>query len=311
MKDVLLGFLTIWLIIGVGWTLARFRKIDVEGQFVLSQVAFLVGLPASMFTSLRKAQLARILSLNVLVSALAIVITVLIYLIFATVVWHSSLGHKVIGAFSTSYVNAVNMGVPIASYVLKDTSWVAPILLLQVIFLQPLGLMILDELTAAKHGYKASKWRNLTLPFRNPMTIGAVAGIAVNLTGAALPDLVLSTVEVLSGITVPAMLISFGVALCKGPLPGAGNMAETVVVSILKVFVLPLVAWALARFCFHLDSETTLAVTVMAGLPTAQNVFVFATRGEESMQLARDAIFISSLASIPAVTGLAVLVHAV
>ena len=32
-------------------------------------------------------------------------------------------------------------------------------------------------------------------------------------------------------------------------------------------------------------------------------------RGEESVQLARDAIFITSFASIPAVTGLAALVH--
>lgn len=106
------------------------------------------------------------------------------------------------------------------------------------------------------------------------------------------------------------MLIAFGISLRTGPLPGQGNVAETVTISMLKVLFQPLVAFALARFVFGLDPVTTLAVTVMAGLPTAQNVFIFAMRGDESVQLARDVIFITSLASIPAVTGMAALVQA-
>lgn len=306
---MLSGFFTIWFVIGVGWLLAQFRVLDANGQRALSQTSFWVGLPALLFGSLRTAQLERIFSLNVIVSLLAIFITLGIYLILASTLWRRSAGHKVIGGFASCYVNANNMGLPIAAYVLKDTSWVAPILLIQVVFLQPVGLSILDALTAKKHGQRTSMVSNVTLPLRNPMTIGVAAGLVVNLAGIQLPELVTSTIDLVGGIAVPAMLMAFGISLRTGPLPGSGNAGETVAVSVLKVLVQPLLAFALARFVFGLDADVTLAVTVMAALPTAQNVFIFAMRGEESVQLARDVIFISSFASIPAVTGLAALVH--
>ena len=309
MEDVLSGFFTIWFVIGIGWLLAQFRVMDTHSQRVLSQVSFWVGLPALLFGSLRRAELGRIFSQNVIVSLLAIFITLAIYLLLASTVWQRGAGHKVIGGFASCYVNANNMGLPIAAYVLHDTSWVAPILLIQVVFLQPVGLSILDALSARRNGQKTSAVRNITLPFRNPMTIGVIAGLLVNLTGVGLPELMTSTIDLVGGIAVPAMLIAFGVSLRAGPLPGYGNLGETITVSVLKVLVQPLLAFALARFVFGLDPATTLAVTVMAGLPTAQNVFIFAMRGEESVQLARDAIFITSFASIPAVTGLAALVH--
>jgi malonate transporter and related proteins len=42
-----------------------------------------------------------------------------------------------------------------------------------------------------------------------------------------------------------------------------------------------------------------LAATVIAALPTAQNVFTHAVRYNTGVILARDSIFISTLASVP------------
>ena len=79
MEDVLSGFFTIWFVIGIGWLLAQFRVLDAHSQRVLSQVSFWVGLPALLFGSLRRAELGRIFSQNVIVSLLAIFITLAIY----------------------------------------------------------------------------------------------------------------------------------------------------------------------------------------------------------------------------------------
>lgn len=311
MGDVLSGFFSIWFVIGIGWLMAHLKVLDETAQRILSQVAFFIGVPALLFNSLATAELGRIFSRNVIVSVLAIFIALAIYLIPAKLIWHRDAGHQVIGGFGSCYVNANNMGLPIAAYVLSDTSWVAPILLIQVIFLQPLGLSILDSLRARRRGEHISWVANVTLPLRNPMTLGTLAGLIVNLAGWRMPDLFTNTVGLVGGIAVPAMLVAFGISLRTGPLPGQGNVGETVFISVLKVILMPLIAFGLAHFVFALDPVTTLAVTVMAGLPTAQNVFVFAMRGEESVQLARDVIFITSLASIPAITAFAAMVHAV
>ena len=310
MGGVLAGFFTIWAVIAVGWLMAQLKVLDVTAQGVLSRVSFYVGVPALLFSSMVKADVARVFSYHVIVSILAIAITLAIYLVLAGTLWKRSAGHKVIGGFASCYVNANNMGLPIAAYVLGDTTWVAPILLIQVIFLQPLGLSILDGLAARREGREPSWLVNATLPMRNPMTIGVLAGLVVNMAELRLPAVLLDTAGLVGGIAVPAMLIAFGISLRLGPLPGQGNLAETLTISVLKVIVMPAVAFALARL-FGLDAQTTLAVTVLAGLPTAQNVFVFAMRGEEAVQLARDSIFITSFAAIPAVTALAALVHSI
>lgn len=308
MGDVLSGFFTIWFVIGIGWLMAQFRVLDENAQRILSQAAFTVGVPALLFSALRVAELGRIFSTNVIVSVLAIGLALGCYLLLANFVWRRSVGQQVIGGFASCYVNANNMGLPIAAYVLHDTSWVAPILLVQVVFLQPLGLSILDAIKARREGHPTSWAYNATLPLRNPMTIGTLLGLLVNLFSVPIPGLVTSTIDLVAGMAVPAMLIAFGISLRLGPLPGQGNVAETIAISVIKVIIHPLIAFGLARL-FGLDPVTTLAVTVMAGLPTAQNVFVFAMRGEESVPLARDAIFITSFASIPAVTVMAALVQ--
>ena len=61
----------------------------------------------------------------------------------------------------------------------------------------------------------------------------------------------------------------------------------------------PLAAYLLARYVLGLQSVELLAVTVVAALPTAQNVFTFAVRYGQAEVLARDAIFVSTLGSVP------------
>jgi malonate transporter and related proteins len=60
------------------------------------------------------------------------------------------------------------------------------------------------------------------------------------------------------------------------------------------------VAFALAR-AWGLSPEQVRAVTVMAALPTAQNVFVYATRFGRGEAIARDAVAVTTLAAAPVI----------
>ena len=48
-------------------------------------------------------------------------------------------------------------------------------------------------------------------------------------------------------------------------------------------------------------------VVVLAGLPTAQNIFSHAVRYQRSVVLARDVVFITSIGSIPSIMAMALL----
>ena len=75
----------------------------------------------------------------------------------------------------------------------------------------------------------------------------------------------------------------------------------------LKVVGQPLVAFLVARFVVGLEPADVFAVTVIAALPTAQNVFTHAVRYNQGVVLARDSIFLSTVLAVPALILIAAL----
>ncbi|MCT1459065.1 AEC family transporter [Aestuariimicrobium sp. p3-SID1156] len=313
MRDVLNGFATIWMVIGVGWVLADRRILDERAQDTLSRVSFFVGSPALLFLMLAKADLGRVFSENVIVTVLATCSAGLLHLLLASTLLRASqsLGRPelVLGTACACYVNAANLGLPIAAFVLKDASWVAPVLLLQVGVLQPLALSLLDADLNSGAPASRSPWAYVSLPFRNPMTVGTLAGLVVNVLGLRVPTVLSPPLELLAALSIPGMLLAFGMSLRTGPLPGKGPDAPQTALAVgIKLLVHPLIAWGLA-VAFQLPGPTTLAVVVLAGLPTAQNVFVWASRYGRGVVLVRDAVFITTIASLPTVALFSALVH--
>lgn len=307
MFSVLSGFFAIWSVVAVGAVLAHVRVLGEESQLLLTRLSFFVGNPALMVTMMATADVRRVFALNLAVTLAATFTTGLLYLLLVRLVVRPApdLGHRTIGAFCSSYVNAGNMGLPIAAYVLHDVTWIAPLILVQVGLLQPLGLAFLD-VDAARRGGVASSWRrNLTMPVRNPMTLATLLGLALNLAHLRIPAVLATPLEMVGQIAVPTMLLAFGVSLRLGRLPGRGPDApEVALVCALKLLAQPLLALLGARLV-GLDATSTRAVMVLAGLPTAQNVFSHAVRYQRCTALARDVVFITSVGAIATVTVIA------
>jgi predicted permease len=75
----------------------------------------------------------------------------------------------------------------------------------------------------------------------------------------------------------------------------------------LKLFAMPAVAFLLAKLVFDLSPAEVYAVTVLAALPTAQNVFNYALRYDTAVILARDTVSVTTLGAAPLVFMLAAL----
>lgn len=304
---MLSGFFTIGVIIGLGALLAHVRVLDEHAQLLLSRVAFFVASPALLLMMLATADLQRIFAHSLLATVGAIAVSGGCYLALARTVFHRTPADTVIGTFSACYVNAANLGLPIAAYVLGDITWVAPVLLVQVILLQPAGLTVLDVATARASGAPSSLWRNVTLPLRNPMSIATLTGLLLNLLHIRVPTLLAEPLTLVGAMAVPGMLLAFGISLRRGPLPGRGEPPrQTWTIVAFKLLLQPIAAWALGR-ALGLDAASLLAVTVIAALPTAQNVFVHAIRYGKGEMIARDSIFLTTLGSVPVIVAITAL----
>jgi malonate transporter and related proteins len=309
-QGVLLGFVTIGAVIGLGILLAHFRILGADSQSLLVRLSFYVASPALMITVLSEADISRVFSANLLASVSSVVVVASVYLLLARLVWRRTAGDTVIGTFATAYVNAGNLGLPIAAYVLGDASFIAPMLLTQLLVLQPVGLAMLDMVTFRGRA-SINRWQQVLRIFsrivRNPLTVGSLLGLLLSVSGLQLPAVIADPLHLVAGIAVPAMLLAFGVSLRLGPLPGSGEPPVQVAsIVALKLLVQPSCAYLAARL-LGLDGLDLLAVTVIAALPTAQNVFTLAVRYNAGIVLARDSIFLSTILSVPVLIVIAAL----
>jgi hypothetical protein len=310
-QGVLAGFVTIGAVIGLGILLAQLRILDAASQRMLVRLAFFVASPALMITVLGRADVARIFSANLAASLGSVVVAAGLHVLLARLVWHRTPGETVVGTFASAYVNAGNLGLPIAAYVLGDASLVAPMLLAQLLVLQPLGLAVLDMIRqreAAPMGRGAQLLGFASRVVRNPLTIGSLIGLLLSVAGVRLPPVVADPLQLVGGMAVPAMLLAYGVSLRLGPLPGRGEPpAQVATIVALKLIVQPLCAYLIATVLLGLDGPAVLAVTVIAALPTAQNVFTIAVRYDTGVILARDTVFVSTVLSVPVLVVIAAL----
>lgn len=297
MAGVFEGFATIAVLIGLGILLAHLKVIDDAGRRTLSTLALFVASPALLITVLEDADLSGVFSGNLVATSAGVLASAGPVLLVCR--WRRrGLGDSVVTAMAASYQNAGNLGLPIAVYVLGDATLVAPVLLLQMLLLQPLALSVLD---AERAGERISVGRLVKRPFTNPITIATLVGLALAITDTTLPGAVHDPLDLVGGMAVPSMLIAYGVALRLGPLPGRGVPArELAFVTGMKMVVQPLAAYAVG-LALGLDGHALLAVTVLSALPAAQNVYVISARYDRATLLARDAVFVSTLASVPVI----------
>ncbi|MER5656822.1 MULTISPECIES: AEC family transporter [unclassified Streptomyces] len=296
MQGVLTGFAVIAVVIGVGYVIGRRGYLGDNGREVLTKLAFHVASPALLFTTLAQADLSVVFSGRLLVTAMSTAVAAGVF-VAVGVVRHWGLGRTTIGALCSSYVNSGNLGIPIAVYVLGDASLVAPVLLFQQIMVTPIALTVLD---LSGEGDKGPVWRRLITPLRNPIAVGSLSGVVVSATGLRVPGPVLDPLQLIGGMSVPAVLLAFGISLCGSSLPGRGADRAPVLLSVaLKAVGQPLAAWALAVTVFGLHGAPLLDVVVTSALPAAQNLFTYASRYRVGETLARESVLLSTVAAVP------------
>ncbi|MEU4562436.1 AEC family transporter [Actinoplanes sp. NPDC023936] len=292
MIDALSGFLLLAVIVMIGWALRRWGSLPENAEAVLGRIAYTALAPCLLFEGTLTADLRLLVSGPLLVSTLA---AVTCFAIFVLIFWRRDRGTRILGALAGGYTNANYIGIPVATYVLGDASLVVPIVFLQLLIITPLALMLLESATSRR---SPARWAFLK-PAANPLVIAVTLGAFVNFSGVRVPSALLDPISTVGNAAVPVVLIAFGMSLSGRRVLAPGpDRLPTVVAVTLKLLVMPAVAVLLA-LALGLSRDAAYTVTILATLPTAQNIYLYAQRFASGLVLIRDAIFLSTVGCLP------------
>ena len=372
MADVVAGLAVFGAVIAVGWLLVRTRAVPADADGVLTRVCFFAATPALLVTTLSRADLTAVLSCSTAVAVVAELAAIVSAWCLHRLVLRRPTAEATIGALASGYVNAANLGIPVAVLVLGDAATIAPILLLQLLVLTPVTFTVLDAVTRRGN---PSRLATLTVPLRNPLLWGVVAGTAANLGGVDLKEwgggYPAQGLEMLGRVAVPLMMLALGMSLAGAPRPlrnpapeeaspspqdspaqsarqgqeppaaEAGSEAHAIdtaggrpprveeepahgatstsqrgadrhsglwLAVGWKLAVMPGLA-VVVGLAAGLSGAQLLTPVVTAALPTAQNVFMYASRYGAAKDLARDAVLLTTAGFVPVVLLAAALLH--
>ena len=378
MADVVAGLAVFGAVIAVGWLLVRTRAVPADADGVLTRVCFFAATPALLVTTLSRADLTAVLSRSTAVAVAAELAAIVSAWCLHRLVLRRPTAEATIGALASGYVNAANLGIPVAVLVLGDAATIAPILLLQLLVLTPATFTVLDAVTRRGN---PSRLATLTVPLRNPLLWGVVVGTAANLGGVDLKEWgggdPAQGLGMLGRVAVPLMMLALGMSLAGAPRPlrnlvpeeaapslqgspartvqspqsarqsqeplaaeavseaheintaggrpprveeepahgarstsqrGAGRRSDLWLAVGWKLAVMPGLA-VVVGLAAGLSGAQLLAPVVTAALPTAQNVFMYASRYGAAKDLARDAVLLTTAGFVPVVLLAAALLH--
>ncbi|MGW3244520.1 AEC family transporter [Streptomyces sp. NPDC001070] len=301
LSPLMSGFAPIWVLSAAGYAVGRAGLLGPQAESVLGGFVFNVAMPAALFTMVARTPLGTFANASMIAFAAGTALACLLGFAASRWIFGRRLPDQAIGGMAAGYVNSANLGIPVAVQILGDASFVAPVLLFQVLLVTPVILAVLDAGTAGARGWRGDNGaaRMLLLPLRTPVILGTALGCAVSAAGWRLPVALGHSVGLLGNAGVPTALITLGMSLHgRPPATGVAIRAEVGAAVVIKTLVQPLAAFAVGSLVLHLPAHQLFAVVILSALPSAQNVFIYARQYQLSTALARDAVMLSTLLSM-------------
>jgi malonate transporter len=301
----------VFALIAIGFGASLTRLLSDAAHKGISEFAFNIALPALLFRTIATVQMPAIDPLRLWGAYFG---TVAIIWVLATLLTRTVLRRPTPDAASVSisavYGNIVMLGIPLALAAFGDAvaAPMALVLSVNTPLLWIAGTLHMAwaerQTGAAAPALLGSILADLA---RNPIILGIVGGALWQLTGLGLHPVVDRILALLGQSGVPCALIALGASLTNFRIKGQAPTLTTLLV--LKLFLMPLVAWVLAFHVFRLPPLSVGLVVLFAAMPTGANAYIFATRYQRVVNSASGAVALGTvLAAITAALLISVLV---
>jgi hypothetical protein len=278
MSVILPAIVPVFLMAALGFALAKTGR-AMDGGTTAFLVAT-VGTPALVFSDLATAafdpeRLTRL--------ALATAIAIALYLVAgAIVLWATGLRLRTYLP-SLSFPNSGNLGLPLAFYAAGQPGLNDAIIVFSV---TSIANMTAGQVIAAGKG----KWGRA---LRSPIIPAVILGILCASTGVALPVWLTNTLSLLSGLTIPLMLLMLGTSLAHIQVRGFPRAAG---LSALRIGMGTAAGLTLAHL-FGFSGPERVAFVLQCAMPVAVYNYLFAQMYDNNPEDVASLVIVSTLLS--------------
>ncbi|MFC3395338.1 AEC family transporter [Brenneria rubrifaciens] len=279
--------LPVFLLIMLGYVLARRGALDPHTNKALGALAFKLFMPMVLFTGMINAPLHD--GLNTKILAAYFVPALFIFAVVNLSV-HRSLGHPTPFGLTASFANNALIGLAMVAGLFGNDGLV---LLFTLLAVHSLLLFSAQSVYDSFAGNEPFKPGVLITSLANPMIVGLLLGTAVNLMNLTLPGWSMKLATWLAQAALPCALIALGANLSGYRLRPS---ALAVVITVAKLVAMPLLV-LLTCMLMNISGMPRDVLVLMAANPSGVNVLGFA-RSLEDSQIVSSAISLSTLLSM-------------
>jgi malonate transporter and related proteins len=263
----------LFVLVGVGFALARWGGWPVAAADALTRFVFNVAIPTLLFRLMSEfARSPRVDAKLLLAYFGGCLLVYVLARIIAWLLFRMDGTAQTIFAMGGIFSNNVLLGVPLAKVTLGDAA--LPAVSLVLVFN---SLLLWTLATASVEWARHREFspsgliRTFVGVLRNPVVASILLGTAFGFSGLTLPGFIDQTIALMSHAAVPLSLVSLGMGLAA--FSAAAGWKESGALAAVKLVLHPLAVYGLARL-FALPPMETAAIVMLASLPIGANVYL-------------------------------------
>ena len=266
------------LLIGLGVLVARRQWLPADGIGQVSNLTFRVFIPALLFYSMARADLA-LLKWDVPLAYFGA--TVAMFAAMQVVLRMRGLDRKeaITRSMGVTFPNTVMLGIPVITlaYGQPGLASLLPILALNsLIMLGGPSIQIESGERAGRQGRWGGAVSNVQRALLHPFVVAIMVGLLWSMTGWPLPGAINQALSMMTAAATPLCLVVLGASLAEQfELP---MVRRALPESMIKLIVHPLLVWLVGRYLIGLEPIPLAVVTVLGATSTGANVVLFAHR---------------------------------
>jgi predicted permease len=281
MPDIIDIVLPAFFTIFIGYLVGKFTRINMAA---VVDITLYIGVPALVFVSLLGKEIVLADAARMWASSLGVQLGCLLvaWLVF------SAIRQKHSGLYvPVSMMNTVNIPFPII-YLAYGAAGLAAATLFyipNVILMYTLGIYIM----AGRH------WKeNVKEVLRQPVVYAAVLGLVLNFTGAWVPELAVSSLDFISKMAIPLVLLVLGYNLSRARMT---SFPTTLLACFLRMGVGLAIGFG-AVTVLHMTGVFRSVVILDAAMPAAATAAILAAKYRNEAEMVSSVVFLTTLVSL-------------